>query len=906
MTGEKILASEEELLVFISSRQDKEMARARALAIETVDNYPGMRVWAFEHAPAGSESARDMYIRNAGKADFVVWLIGSTTTLPVAEEVYACIRAQGRLLVFMLPAQQRDQRTQELINRVSKVVTWREVDDVERLPENIETALANEVARAFRDPTPRNLGSILEQKLKESISDTKRLWTTLGVGEDIALELARDPSIGHKLDLPISGVFQVVATQGSGKTLAAHRLFQHAIRNRLRDHSEPLPVFLSARYISGELKDNIETALENQGAFHTQRVLVIIDGLDEVGRYEANQVLGRIETLTDAHENVAAVVMSRCLPGLKLMVGSTALPSCTDEEFLSIASRVAGRTIKSGEIPYQISKSRIPLFAVIVGSYYKTCGRQLVSSPSRIVDHLVKKILEESEEFPEERAEPLKMLAIACITSGKSVNKAAVNPKASVHAQLAATRLVVEYNEEFDFALAIFREWFAARALVEKTVSLSDIDLDTDRWVVPLAIAINSESSSLGHEIMETISTKDPGVASLVLEEVKHNWSREEPTEHLPDGTAREMGTKYRQAMFNWKEGLGPLMQAIGPASSGGDILTLAVAKGQGMVTTCWYGGEEQMDPVVDIPLGLNPHSYEHSKNWQRWRSSVIEPTIVWPWTATKEELSSSLSKLLDTYCFALDSTIGFREYATALAKSVTSNPLTESRAPRTSDLIDWIGDRITMIGRGPGNSIIVGQQRFTVKELELVRDRLLELQRSIGDTTLDPWPGQDKPWPESRTAVLWYELYSERQLLERTKAIFVGALRIYNDIVEQWFPAFNRRHQMSYMLPLRLEGVLSLKVAPNRSQRSSATLSWWPRLVHNNAESGVFFELGPDDKVLRSGMKEKLKAAQDEFLLNIGKFWHTEQALPGNEPRPATQLAHHWLVKDLKNLRWL
>ena len=67
MTKETIRTSEEELLVFISSRQDEEMARARDLAIETVNNYLGTRVWAFEDAPASSEAARDRYVRNAGR-----------------------------------------------------------------------------------------------------------------------------------------------------------------------------------------------------------------------------------------------------------------------------------------------------------------------------------------------------------------------------------------------------------------------------------------------------------------------------------------------------------------------------------------------------------------------------------------------------------------------------------------------------------------------------------------------------------------------------------------------------------------------------------------------------------------------------------------------------------------------
>ena len=314
MSEETIRASEEEFLVFISSRQDEEMARARALAIETVNNYPGMRVWAFEDAPASSEAARERYIGNAGKANFVIWLIGSTTSPPVVEEIDACLRSGRKLLPFKLPARLRDLQTQELIKRVQEIVTWRKVENVETLPEHIKTALTDEMLRAAKDPAPINHDLYLKKKQRESVAETKHLWTTLGVRNDIAQDLADDQSIGHKLDLPATGVLQVVAAQGSGKTLAAHRLYQHAIGNRLGSHFEPLPVFLTARHIKGELKDDIEKAVGEQRSVYTQRILVIIDGLDETGRHEANQILGKVASYTNANQNVAAVVMSRSLP----------------------------------------------------------------------------------------------------------------------------------------------------------------------------------------------------------------------------------------------------------------------------------------------------------------------------------------------------------------------------------------------------------------------------------------------------------------------------------------------------------------------------------------------------------------------------------------------------------------
>ena len=367
MTQEQIRPSEDPLLVFISSRQDEELSGARALAIEAVDNYPLARVWAFEDAPASPEQARDRYIRNAGRADLMIWLIGSTTTTPIVEEISACMRAQGNLLAFKLPARDRDNETDTLIRRASDYATWKTVEKVEDLPAHIKAALTDEMLRRYRDPAPVNHNLFLKQKHRESVAETKRLWTTLGVPDEIAGELAGDHSIGHKLQFPSSGTLTVTAQQGSGKTLAAQRLYQHALVNRLQGHLQPFPIFLNARNINGDLKDQIERDTREHGTVYTQRILVIIDGLDETGRHKGNQIIDQVQSYTDANQDVAAIVMTRPLPGLKLDPNFTTLPECSEEEFLSLASTMAGRPVDYFEIPHRISSSKIPLFAVIAG-----------------------------------------------------------------------------------------------------------------------------------------------------------------------------------------------------------------------------------------------------------------------------------------------------------------------------------------------------------------------------------------------------------------------------------------------------------------------------------------------------------------------------------------------------------
>ena len=594
----------------------------------------------------------------------MIWLIGSTTTTPIVEEVSACMRAQGRLLAFKLPAPDRDYETETLIKRVSDYATRKTVENVEDLPAHIRSALTDEILRRYRDPAPANHDLFLKQKHRESIADTKRLWTTLGVPEDIAEELADDHSVGHRLTLPTKGTLTVNARQGSGKTLAAQRLYQLALANRLQDHSQPLPVFLNARNISGDLKDQIEGYAREQGTVYTQRVLVVIDGLDETGLHRANQLLSQAESYTDANQHVAAVVMTRPLPGFKSSEDTLVLEECNEEDFLFIASKIAGRKVNQVEIPFREYQSRLPLFATMVGAYLRQPIPIQGRTPSQIVSEMVRRVLDDSLDNLGDTEELLKKLAVASITSGESVNKAQVAPKASDQARIGDSRIVVEDCGKFDFTLAIFREWFAARALVERSVPLDHIDLNSDRWVTPLAIAINSENQNIGPDIMAKIASEDPGMAGLVLEEVRHNWSTEVPAGSLISGTSMEIGASIRDAMENWKQGLGPLMPALAMLDQNGDIPTLGIDAQPGWITTSWYGGEKNLASVVQLSEGLHDLSMEDIGDWPTLNSRGITSTNIWPWSVTHAELFELLSEQFKAFRLALDCTEGFHEFA--------------------------------------------------------------------------------------------------------------------------------------------------------------------------------------------------------------------------------------------------
>ncbi len=910
MNAKKIRPSEDLLQVFVSSRQDpedEEMSRARYLAIKEVDSFPLTKVWAFEDAPASSETARDRYVRNASNADMVIWLIGSTTTTAIAKEINACMRAQGRLLAFMFPATERDEETETLIQRVSNYATWKKVESVDVLPDHIRASLTDEVLRRYRDPAPVNHDMYLRQKHRESMADTKRLWTTLGVPEDIASELAEEHSVGHKLTLPTTGTLTINARQGSGKTLAAHRLYQLALLNRLQDHSQPLPVFLNARNISGDLKDHIEEFTREHGPVYTQGILVIIDGLDETGRSKANQLLNQVQSYTDANRNVSAVVITRPLPGLNLTTAVYTLPECGEEEFLSIVSRVAGREVKQFEIPLREYRSRLPLFATIVGAYLRQPMTIWGRTPSQIVNDIVQQVLGDSLDDLGDAMELLKMLAVASINSGESVDRALVATKASDQAMLANSRIIVDEGGKFDFTLAIIREWFAARAIVEKSMSFEDIDLNSDRWVVPLAIAINSENPNTGREIMERLASLDPGMAALVLEEVKHSWSSEECSITILPGTAMEIGSSIRNAMENWRDGLGPLMPALGILTEGGSIPTLGIDVQQGWVTTSWYRGNKELAPVVQLPKDFQYLHARHYEDWPRWIARDIESTRVWPWRVAHDELSRSLSEQLKEFRLALEFTLGFHEFAYDFVSCLRSNYYDARDIETSADVIHYCDRLLRKLNRDPKGSVTFGGSGylFTVPDLELFRERVSELLRNGTDILVDPWPPPDKEWSPGTSGGMWFERYSDVRLVQRTNAIFNGALRLYNCIVERWLPAFKKRSQMKHLLPFRMSGVLRLPTVSMPNDRKEAVLIYWDEWADDTSDSGVFIELGRNERIIDGYIRKRTQVAQDKFIEEGNPYHSGQRILRGYEPRPATRLAHEWLTDDLQRLHW-
>ena len=890
--------SESNLLVFISSRQTPGMKYARSAAEKAVDSFPNCRVWAFERMPASSQQDREYYLRNAAEADFVIWLVGEDTTKPVVEEIHACMNVRGKLLAFLLPADSRDQATNGLVGEVGDYAKWCDVDNLDHLEELIRSSLADEINRSVRASLPGGREHVLRELHRESIARCKKPLTALGIPDDVADELAKDSTVGYGLVPPSSGLNRVVGDQGVGKTLAVERLFQKAISNALDDLSQPFPVFVKARDLIQPLRRHVEEAVSGYALPSVQGAFVVVDGLDEVGAETANRLLDNLEIYAQANPKVTMVVTNRPLPTLKDVGHETTIPRLDEPNILALMSKVARRTVERNELvslPQSVqSVANLPLFAIMIGS---ALGQGVAASwvmPTQLISLLADRALREMGDQQDDVAYLLQKLAVASVNTGSSVNKVELHARQSMRNLLMNSRLVHEQGNRVDFVLPVFREWFAARAIVEGLISLDDLKPISDRWLIPIGIAIHAENEAVGLSLAADLASSDPGLASQVFREAELTWFAPSPLKQELLGTNLEIGRAIRSAMGDWSNGLGHLMQEIGPVKLNGEVRTLGIEVDSRMIHTSWYYGSGTLVSVMDLPIDAGFGSGKFNLAWPSASSVVKSPTRVGPWIITKKMLTDSLSECLQSRRLALTSTDAVQELTYEFACNLSAWGFSTPESADIWKVVDHMDRNLSGVV-----SLHVNGSRYRNDELQAIRNQLADKLNQGEVSIVSPWTGPDKPRPLGRSAWMWDEEFTEQRLLDRTTAIYGAALRIYTNMVDTWFHCFGNRLKLKAILPVRLEGKLVIPPSP-RAYFDGPVLTWWPRAIGENEQTRVDFELGDRDDSTQSLIQEMIEIARSEAFENTGVFWYSTGLSHHDGKRPATELAHRWLIADL------
>lgn len=906
--------SENNLLVFISSRMNSEMEPARKIAVEAVKKVEFGQPWAFEFTPASTETAEAAYLRKVREADFVVWLVGPETTQPVVDEVNEAMALARRLLVFKLPAEQRDSQTEDLLERVGDYTKWSSVDSIESLSDSIRKSLADAMVQAVRNPFVPARRQKLLQDIRLSVSRCKEPLLSLGVEESVADEMANERELGDVLETPATGAFTVVGEQGSGKSLAAERLFQRSAADAVEDSSRPFPIIVRAQDLTGPLNKYIEESLHGYTDPYNPRVLFIIDGVDELGPSRATDIIRQISAYVDANPEATVITTTRALAGISVTDQQMKLEALEDKKSLSLMEKVLGRPIEPQDMhrwPQSIREARrIPLFAVMIGALLRHQPDLSFASSGQVIGEVADQLLRHEEDNPEELDRLLQMLAFEAIESGTRVDPDAITPVRAKQAMLRRSRVVEGTADVIDFALPVFREWYAARALIEGTVSVDSLQSLSDRWIPPLSVVLGSGVEDIGEAVLAHIVSIDPGLAGILLKENTPDpirfWGKvpaEENTESF--------GLKVRSGMALWQTSLGGLYEAIGPVDTNNQVATLAIERDERYLTTSWYAGQSALANIVElrdyVPDGGPNLDWPVIRHWE------VDPELSgpswWNYFKTQEQLAESLATVLHDYSLASDSIDFRRELAWNFALQVWQRGELQQESLGIDRVLEYLRSL------GPNTTVGSHQGRdFRPGDLEIVAQHLSAMVEQGETEVSNPWPSPDLPVVSGS---IW-NLYSDERLLQRVKEVYGGAIRVYVSIVERWFPRFSRRLPFYRVFPVRLEGW----VRPSRKQTGQTgrgrgpVLDWYVRILPEVQPNEVSFELDLSgakmaDKEFfdRDELYEEEKSLFEVHRSNLpGAFSMTLTRSSMSElldSYPATALAHSWLRHDLKELGW-
>ncbi len=554
---------------------------------------------------------------------------------------------------------------------------------------------------------------------------------------------------------------------------------------------------------------------------------------------------------------------------------------------------------------------RRPFFALLAAAHMS--DPSMPRTGAGLIDRAVRQALGDSAP-----TSALRALAAERVRTGRPVDLHAQFPDQAV--ALLGSRLLVVDQGRAVFALPIFEQWFAAQALLRGEADVGEALAHMSafaRWRYALAVAVASGQTSQVDRLVHAVARWNPGAASwLANEAISTRLSPEADLQPLQDWMT--VGTSIRAATGAWLAGLGPASQLVDPVrwlpGEGTDPLsaaTLAVAVEDGRISQGWTAAARVPGPVAYGPPGVfDPAGY--SCEWCGLRSGVPAPSPNWVWRWTLDDLQSDLEQTLmfDVERRASSGGVIEREWVYSRAQALLDSHL----RPRTWETVLQRLSEMWERASGADNiSFRVGLVTLDSEDLDRMH-RLVDPSAS-GPVT-EPWPGRD-----AELGGWVWSGYTPERMLERTRAIYGGALTAYREMSEGILASFGDALGHAALLPAVLEGRLT---APQGDQfEHGPQLEYTLRPVGTPGPAGQ--RQGSDNvdiALVEDTPHPSLAWDEDWWQTAAAERNRYEQRNPGVTtfsalsqtrtmadlwgPRPATTNALEWIWKDLRELGWV
>lgn len=687
--------------------------------------------------------------------------------------------------------------------------------------------------------------------------------------DQIARSLTHPVSVPKALYELAAGALRVLTGPlGSGKSDIAEEWLRASVAKARQDPSAPVPVWVAVRDLDHPLGEYIATEV-GTGDLSRTGVDVVIDGLDE-----------RTDRAATALRQAADFVVR--WPKSRILLTSRApekvnqhllvvTPPLRREEAGRLMTLVAGRPI-AGLGPDLEEAIERPFFALLVARH--ATAAEGTTSTQELIDLVVEDVVT-AEGF--DLYAGLRSLAVETIRSGKPVdpNRFAT---ADIAAQIRISPLVTGAGKTCTFSLAIFEQWFAAKAVLEGEVPIDDLLTSLrsfDRWKYVFAMVFAAGEPNRVDPVMSAIARWNPGAASWVIKETRRGRvSRSRPVVDTDDW--EEIGQRLRDATAAWLHGLGPLADAFYPFAAAGsrnlDAVTVAVDSEYSRLHVAWIIPDPTAEPLPPVISARSlPEDCELVS-----RTHEIPTGLNWVWETARDHLGDDLT----TSFLPLVQHIGAKH------SEVIQNEARDAARHRYAPF-PWLSDKP---------------------------------DHDLGTSPL--YPQADIP----PSPTMQWGAFTEDAMHERVRQIIAAAMACYSDLAAAVTPLFGDTLGHRGLMPVEFYGDVSYD--PHRERgtfeyfgQREPGIRWLLRPIGNPAPDGR--RTGQNTVSLTMNDDQRADEIHDDRSSLYGSFRAYVEAYPAYEPfarsfsthsgrfgmlddKPATKIALSWLWKDLQDLGWI
>lgn len=331
---------------------------------------------------------------------------------------------------------------------------------------------------------------------------------------------------------------------GLGKSFAIDKIFLDLLLRAENEFEFPIPVSINA----AQLDIDVQRFLEKIVLDNSKRYWIIVDGMDEVSVPIASNILENMRIATERWENIRIILTSRPLSIFANIPEKVRMKGLSEEEALEVVNFINNQE-KLYHF-YNLSKDikvviQRPLFTILLGLYLRKKNNLIPTTSGELLSYLIENALEKVEINEPNTNQLLLNLAMISTSRGNvPVKKSEIGDIVEIR-NLLNSGLTIEENGYISFVLPILNQWFAAKALSGNMININQIIEKgiLDYWKYPLIILITIFKENTIDNIIQEIVEKEPGFASVLIEESIKKWGIHNDITSL---SAQECGEKIR------------------------------------------------------------------------------------------------------------------------------------------------------------------------------------------------------------------------------------------------------------------------------------------------------------------------------------------------------------------------